>query len=97
MLSLLDRRSLFFVHFLLLLFFLSNFHIIIYCIGAESFTEAMRIGCETYHTLKNVIKKKYGLDGKGRKYCIYSLYEKVLYVHWIQINKILKFGINECL
>lgn len=32
--------------------------------GAESFTEAMKIGCETYHTLKNVIKKKYGLDGK---------------------------------
>ncbi|XP_028394043.1 enolase-like [Dendronephthya gigantea] len=30
--------------------------------GADSFTEAMRIGCETYHTLKNVIKKKYGLD-----------------------------------
>ncbi|CAB4010165.1 Alpha-enolase, partial [Paramuricea clavata] len=30
--------------------------------GAESFTEAMKIGCETYHTLKNVIKKKYGLD-----------------------------------
>ena len=33
-------------------------------VGAESFTEAMKIGCETYHTLKNVIKKKYGLDGK---------------------------------
>ncbi|XP_046850372.1 enolase-like [Xenia sp. Carnegie-2017] len=30
--------------------------------GADSFSEAMRIGCETYHTLKGVIKKKYGLD-----------------------------------
>lgn len=30
--------------------------------GADSFTEAMRIGSETYHTLKKVIKEKYGLD-----------------------------------
>uniref|UniRef100_A0A131Z560 Enolase n=1 Tax=Rhipicephalus appendiculatus TaxID=34631 RepID=A0A131Z560_RHIAP len=31
-------------------------------IGAPSFTEAMRMGSETYHHLKNVIKKKFGLD-----------------------------------
>ncbi|NRL36221.1 enolase, partial [Salmonella enterica subsp. enterica serovar Typhi] len=29
-------------------------------IGAESFKEAMRIGAEVYHNLKNVIKEKYG-------------------------------------
>ena len=32
--------------------------------GAESFTEAMKIGTETYHTLKKVISAKYGIDGK---------------------------------
>merc|ERR1712217_708698 len=31
-------------------------------IGAESFKEAMRIGAECYHTLKGIIKKKYGGD-----------------------------------
>ena len=31
--------------------------------GATSFTEAMKIGTETYHTLKTVIKDKYGIDG----------------------------------
>ncbi|KAJ2163048.1 phosphopyruvate hydratase [Coemansia sp. RSA 552] len=31
-------------------------------VGAESFTEAMRMGSETYHALKSVIKKKYGQD-----------------------------------
>eukprot|EP00916_Digyalum_oweni_P022742 GHVL01037641.1.p1 GENE.GHVL01037641.1~~GHVL01037641.1.p1 ORF type:complete len:444 (+),score=105.54 GHVL01037641.1:29-1360(+) len=30
--------------------------------GAASFTEAVQIGAEVYHNLKNVIKKKYGLD-----------------------------------
>lgn len=30
--------------------------------GAETFTEAMRIGSEIYHHLKNVIKSKYGMD-----------------------------------
>ncbi|KAF6032682.1 hypothetical protein EB796_009023 [Bugula neritina] len=30
--------------------------------GASSFTEAMRMGSETYHHLKAVIKKKYGQD-----------------------------------
>jgi len=30
--------------------------------GAKSFREAMRIGSEIYHNLKNVIKAKYGLD-----------------------------------
>ncbi|EPY74587.1 alpha-enolase-like isoform 11 [Camelus ferus] len=31
-------------------------------VGAESFREAMRIGAEVYHNLKNVIKEKYGKD-----------------------------------
>ncbi|KAI8328230.1 enolase [Chlamydoabsidia padenii] len=30
--------------------------------GAKSFTEAMKIGSEVYHTLKSVIKSKYGQD-----------------------------------
>lgn len=30
--------------------------------GATSFTEAMKMGSETYHALKSVIKDKYGLD-----------------------------------
>jgi enolase len=33
--------------------------------GAQSFTEAMKIGTETYHTLKKVISAKYGIDGKS--------------------------------
>ena len=32
--------------------------------GASTFTEAMKIGTETYHTLKKVISAKYGIDGK---------------------------------
>merc|ERR1712084_108709 len=31
-------------------------------VGASSFKEALRMGCEVYHTLKGVIKKKYGQD-----------------------------------
>merc|ERR1719353_1309947 len=31
-------------------------------VGAESFKEAMRIGCECYHNLKSIIKKKFGGD-----------------------------------
>lgn len=31
-------------------------------IGAETFKEAMQIGAECYHTLKGIIKKKYGGD-----------------------------------
>lgn len=31
-------------------------------VGAESFTEAMKMGAETYQNLKKVIKKKYGQD-----------------------------------
>jgi enolase len=31
-------------------------------VGASSFSEAMEMGCETYHHLKSVIKKKYGQD-----------------------------------
>jgi enolase len=31
-------------------------------VGAETFSEAMRIGAECYHTLKGIIKKKFGGD-----------------------------------
>jgi enolase len=31
-------------------------------VGAENFREAMRIGCECYHTLKGILKKKFGGD-----------------------------------
>merc|ERR1719229_1137403 len=31
-------------------------------VGAKSFKEALIMGCEVYHTLKSVIKKKYGQD-----------------------------------
>jgi len=31
-------------------------------VGAETFKEAMRIGCECYHNLKSIIKKKFGGD-----------------------------------
>lgn len=34
----------------------------IFPVGAENFKEAMRIGAEVYHNLKNVIKEKYGKD-----------------------------------
>ena len=30
--------------------------------GASSFTEAMKMGSETYHHLKALIKEQYGLD-----------------------------------
>ncbi|XP_076306716.1 enolase-like isoform X1 [Tachypleus tridentatus] len=33
--------------------------------GANSFTEAMKMGTEVYHHLKNVIKKRYGLAATG--------------------------------
>ena len=33
--------------------------------GASSFTEAMKMGTETYHHLKAVIKAKYGQDGQS--------------------------------
>jgi enolase len=31
-------------------------------VGAESFSQAMRMGCEVYHNLKALIKEKYGID-----------------------------------
>ena len=31
-------------------------------IGATCFSEALRMGSETYHHLKSLIKNKYGLD-----------------------------------
>ena len=37
--------------------------------GASSFTEAMKIGTETYHTLKKVISAKYGIDGEYSTEC----------------------------
>jgi len=41
--------------------------------GATSFTEAMKIGSETYHTLKKVISAKYGIDGEyARIYAAFS-------------------------
>ena len=33
--------------------------------GASNFTEAIKIGSETYHTLKKVISAKYGIDGES--------------------------------
>ena len=33
--------------------------------GAPTFREALRIGCETFHTLKSIIKKKYGSQSTG--------------------------------
>lgn len=33
-------------------------------VGAKDFDEAMQMGTETYHALKSVIKKKYGIDGE---------------------------------
>lgn len=35
--------------------------------GAQTFTEAMKIGTEVYHTLKKVINTKYGIDGECSK------------------------------
>ena len=32
-------------------------------VGSPSFSEAMRAGCEVYHVLNGLLKKKYGLDG----------------------------------
>lgn len=31
-------------------------------VGASSFSDALRMGCEVYHSLKSVIKQKYGQD-----------------------------------
>jgi enolase len=31
-------------------------------VGAKSFKEALQMGAETYHNLKSIIKKKYGID-----------------------------------
>ena len=34
-------------------------------IGAASFAEAMRMGTETFHALKALVKKKYGAGSVG--------------------------------
>ena len=31
-------------------------------IGAKNFTQALRMGAETYHELKSILKKKFGVD-----------------------------------
>lgn len=31
-------------------------------VGARSFAEALRMGTETFHHLKNIIRRKYGID-----------------------------------
>lgn len=38
--------------------------------SASSFTEAIKIGTETYHTLKKVISAKYGIDGQWHLFII---------------------------
>ena len=43
-------------------------------VGALTFTEAMKIGTETYHTLKKVINAKYGIDGQRQLYvCVIEI------------------------
>ena len=32
-------------------------------VGAATSTEVMKMGCEVYHKLKDIIKEKYGQDG----------------------------------
>lgn len=67
-------------------------------VGASTFKDAMRIGAEVYHNLKNVIKKKYGQDATNvgdeggfapnileNKEGI--LKEKVLTIHFFEIEK----------
>ena len=42
-------------------------------VGASNFSEAMKMGSETYHHLKAAIKKKYGLGKKKEsKNCVIS-------------------------
>jgi enolase len=38
--------------------------------SASSFSEAIKIGTETYHTLKKVISAKYGIDGQWHLFII---------------------------
>ena len=38
--------------------------------GAETFSQAMKMGSEIYHHLKAVIKAKYGQDGKFSYCCV---------------------------
>ena len=46
-------------------------------VGASSFAEAMEMGCETYHHLKSVIKKKYGQDVSDSIFIIFLLFISV--------------------
>ena len=54
--------STFFETFLKLAYFQAMQEFMILPVGAANFTEAMKMGSETYHHLKNSIKAKYGLD-----------------------------------
>lgn len=47
--------------------------------GAGSFKEAMKIGTETYHTLKKVISAKYGIDGQWHVPIIYAAFSPCIY------------------
>lgn len=51
-------------------------------IGASTFSEAMKMGTETYHELKKVINKKYGLDGM----CLSSSAAVLSHAHRIATN-----------
>ncbi len=48
--------------------------------GAASFKEAMRMGAEIYHTLKGVIKEKYGIDGMLFSYFLQTL-SRIWFMH----------------
>ena len=38
-------------------------------LGATTFAEAMKLGSETYHNLKSIIKKKYGTSDQESRTC----------------------------
>ena len=52
--------------------------------GATSFTEAMKIGTETYHTLKKVISAKYGIDGERKRSHVSACRLEVAFGHRIR-------------
>ena len=47
--------------------------------SATTFTEAIKIGTETYHTLKKVISAKYGIDGQWHLFIISAAYSLHVY------------------
>ena len=48
-------------------------------VGASNFSEAMKMGSETYHHLKAAIKKKYGLGKKKRV--------KIVWFHVVKVKE----------